>query len=210
MSGVGQARTVQVAPTSARWRRLQPYVLRSWEAEFPGLGKAGAGGRGRVYRRADVELVLRIKQLVFGEGLTLAGARRRLDEEQQGEPSSAAAVAVDDVLERCGAHASCARCAAGSKRSCRCSSRDAAGARADVEWQLVRAGRAAVTNKKPSSRQRESRDVECSTCRDVAQPGSALDWGSRGRWFESSHPDQFLLTQDSASAMHKPPTYLKL
>ena len=29
-------------------------------------------------------------------------------------------------------------------------------------------------------------------CRDVAQPGSALDWGSRGRWFESSHPDQYL------------------
>ena len=75
--------------------RLQPYVLRSWEAEFPGLGKPGAGGL-RVYQRQDVELVLRIKQLVFGEGLTLAGARRRLQETQD-EPSIAAA-GVDDVL----------------------------------------------------------------------------------------------------------------
>ena len=60
--------------------QVQPYVLRSWEAEFPQLGRAPAGGGPRVYRRADVEMVLRIKQLVFGEGLTLAGARRRLDE----------------------------------------------------------------------------------------------------------------------------------
>lgn len=78
--------------------QLQPYVLRSWEAEFPGLGKPAAGAPGRVYRRADVELVLRIKQLVFVEGLTLAGARRRLEEEQQ-EPSARPAVTMmDDVL----------------------------------------------------------------------------------------------------------------
>ena len=49
-----------------------------------------------MYRRADVELVLQIKQLVFGEGLTLAGARRRLEEEQEGP--SVASVAVDDAL----------------------------------------------------------------------------------------------------------------
>ena len=78
--------------------QLQPYVLRSWEAEFPGLGKPAPGGVGRVYRRTDLELVLRIKQLVFGEGLTLAGARRRLEEEQQDPAASAIAVAVDDVL----------------------------------------------------------------------------------------------------------------
>ena len=59
---------------------VQPYVLRSWEAEFPQLGQAPTGGGPRLYRRADVEMVLRIKSLVFGEGLTLAGARRRLEE----------------------------------------------------------------------------------------------------------------------------------
>jgi DNA-binding transcriptional MerR regulator len=78
--------------------QLQPYMLRSWEAEFPGLGKPAASGGGRMYRRADVELVLRIKELVFGEGLTLAGARRRLEEEKQGPRASMAAEAMDEVL----------------------------------------------------------------------------------------------------------------
>src|ERR1051325_10636906 len=61
--------------------KLQPYVLRSWEAEFPGLGVAKAAGSPRVYRRADVEQVARIKHLLLVEGLTLAGARRKLEEE---------------------------------------------------------------------------------------------------------------------------------
>ena len=61
---------------------IQPYVLRSWEAEFPDLGVVKAEGGARVYRRADVERVLRIKQLLYGEGLTLAGVRRKLTEEQ--------------------------------------------------------------------------------------------------------------------------------
>jgi DNA-binding transcriptional MerR regulator len=56
------------------------YVLRSWEAEFPDLGVARTDGGPRVYRRADVERVVRIKHLVHIEGLTLAGARRRLDD----------------------------------------------------------------------------------------------------------------------------------
>jgi DNA-binding transcriptional MerR regulator len=62
--------------------KLQPYVLRSWEAEFPGLGVAKVAGAPRVYRRADVEQVARIKHLLLVEGLTLAGARRKLEEEQ--------------------------------------------------------------------------------------------------------------------------------
>jgi len=64
---------------------IQPYVLRSWEAEFPDLGVAKAEGGPRVYRRADVERVLRIKQLLYGEGLTLAGVRRKLTEERPPE-----------------------------------------------------------------------------------------------------------------------------
>ena len=75
---------------------LQPYVLRSWEAEFPKIGQAPAGGGPRVYRRADIEMVLRIKQLVFDEGLTLSGARRRLEEE--GDRETAPAIRVEEVL----------------------------------------------------------------------------------------------------------------
>ena len=72
------------SPDVCEMAQLQPYVLRSWEAEFPGLGQPRRLAAARVYRRADVELVLRIKQLVFVEGLTLAGARRRLEEETGG------------------------------------------------------------------------------------------------------------------------------
>lgn len=61
---------------------VQPYVLRSWELEFPSIGAARSPGGPRVYRRTDVERILRIRDLVFSEGLTLAGARRRLEEEE--------------------------------------------------------------------------------------------------------------------------------
>ena len=77
--------------------QVQPYVLRSWEAEFPDLGVAKTQGAPRVYRRADVERVLRIKHLLFVEGLTLAGARRKIQEEQPPvAPPNAAA--LDDLL----------------------------------------------------------------------------------------------------------------
>jgi len=61
--------------------KLQPYVLRSWEVEFPALGVSKTAGGSRVYRRSDVEQVARIKHLLLVEGLTLAGARRKLEEE---------------------------------------------------------------------------------------------------------------------------------
>ena len=63
--------------------QVQPYVLRTWEIEFSDLGVVKNPGGPRLYRPADLERVLRIKQLVFVEGLTLAGARRKLDEERQ-------------------------------------------------------------------------------------------------------------------------------
>jgi DNA-binding transcriptional MerR regulator len=75
--------------------KVQPYVLRSWESEFPDLGVAKTPGGPRVYRKADVERVLRIRHLVFGEGLTLAGVRRRLDAEGGVTPKPAP---VDDSL----------------------------------------------------------------------------------------------------------------
>jgi DNA-binding transcriptional MerR regulator len=58
---------------------VEPYVLRFWETQFPNL-KPNKGGTGqRLYRRREVELALRIKQLVHGEGYTLAGARQALE-----------------------------------------------------------------------------------------------------------------------------------
>ena len=58
--------------------QVQLYVLRSWEAEFPDLGVSKKPGDQRVYRRADVERVLQLRHLLFVDGLTLAGARKRL------------------------------------------------------------------------------------------------------------------------------------
>ena len=76
--------------------KVQPYVLRSWEAEFPELGVAKNAGGPRVYRRADVEQVVRIKHLLLVDGLTLAGARRRLDEESA--PVAADTPAIDELI----------------------------------------------------------------------------------------------------------------
>jgi DNA-binding transcriptional MerR regulator len=62
--------------------KVQPYVLRSWEKEFPRLGVSKSPEGPRFYRKSDLDEVLRIKQLVYGEGLTIAGARRKLEEER--------------------------------------------------------------------------------------------------------------------------------
>jgi DNA-binding transcriptional MerR regulator len=76
--------------------KVQPYVLRSWEAEFPELGVSNSAGTGRIYRRADVQQVLRIKHLLLVDGLTLAGARRRLIEETA--PVAAESPAMDELI----------------------------------------------------------------------------------------------------------------
>ena len=77
---------------------IQPYVLRSWEAEFPDLGVAKTAGGPRVYRRADVERVLRIKQLLYGEGLTLAGVRRKLTEEGAPQAAESSDVNLSELM----------------------------------------------------------------------------------------------------------------
>ena len=84
--------------------QLQPYVLRSWEKEFPGIGVQKSVDSPRLYRQSDVDQVLRIKQLVFGDGLTLAGARRKLE-----DASVPATVTDEEVAEVIEALASDAR-----------------------------------------------------------------------------------------------------
>jgi DNA-binding transcriptional MerR regulator len=77
--------------------QLQSYVLRSWEKEFPRIGIQKSSESPRLYRQSDLDQVLRIKQLVFGEGLTLAGARRRIEEEAP--PAVTPDSEVEEVLE---------------------------------------------------------------------------------------------------------------
>jgi DNA-binding transcriptional MerR regulator len=77
---------------------VQSYVLRSWEAEFPALGVSKAAGGPRIYRRTDVEQVVRIKHLLLVEGLTLAGARRKLEEDST--PVAADVPVIDELIGR--------------------------------------------------------------------------------------------------------------
>jgi DNA-binding transcriptional MerR regulator len=83
---------------------LQPYVLRSWEKEFPGIGVQKSQDSARLYRQSDVDQVLRIKELVFAEGLTLSGARRRIEDSRPASAQSAKAEAAE-VLDALGADA---------------------------------------------------------------------------------------------------------
>lgn len=62
----------------------QPYVLRYWESEFQALAPAKNSSGQRIYRRRDIETVLRIKQLLYDEGFTIAGAKKRLEIELGG------------------------------------------------------------------------------------------------------------------------------
>lgn len=55
---------------------VEAYVLRFWESEFPQLRPNKSGTGQRLYRRRDVELALRIKQLLYADGYTIAGARQ--------------------------------------------------------------------------------------------------------------------------------------
>jgi hypothetical protein len=59
----------------------QPYVLRFWESEFPQLAPRKSRSGQRLYEKGDVDLVLKIKKLLYEEEYTIAGARKRLEEE---------------------------------------------------------------------------------------------------------------------------------
>ncbi len=61
----------------------QPYVLRYWESEFPALAPAKNNSGQRIYRRRDIETILRIKSLLYEEGFTIAGAKKKLEQEMK-------------------------------------------------------------------------------------------------------------------------------
>jgi DNA-binding transcriptional MerR regulator len=62
----------------SRMTDLKPFVLRYWETEFPMLEPVKSASGHRLYRAADVDMVRRIKRLLYDEGFTIAGARRHL------------------------------------------------------------------------------------------------------------------------------------
>ena len=77
----------------------QPYVLRFWESEFPQLSPQRRGGQ-TVYSSEDVDVVMRIKRLLYDEEYTIEGARKRLEQELSGEIDAATAeVEIEDPPE---------------------------------------------------------------------------------------------------------------
>ena len=60
---------------------VQPYVLRYWETEFSQLAPNKSGGGQRLYTRREIDVILRIKELLYREGFTIAGAKKKLETE---------------------------------------------------------------------------------------------------------------------------------
>lgn len=67
--------------------QTEPYVLRYWESEFPFLAPEKNRAGQRIYTDEDIQTVLAIKRLLYEEGYTTAGARRKLEQERR-EPAS--------------------------------------------------------------------------------------------------------------------------
>ena len=64
---------------------VEPYVLRYWETEFDLLKPSKAPSRHRLYKKKDVELLLDIRRLLYSEGFTIEGARKKLKETKKEE-----------------------------------------------------------------------------------------------------------------------------
>ena len=57
---------------------VEPHVLRYWEREFRSIRPTKSARGQRVYSRRDVETLLRVRELLYAEGFTIAGARKKL------------------------------------------------------------------------------------------------------------------------------------
>jgi DNA-binding transcriptional MerR regulator len=83
---------------------VQPYVLRYWETEFPQLAPNKSGGGQRLYTRREIDTILRIKELLYREGFTIAGAKKKLETEAEGpvaqEPVAAPSTDVIASVKR--------------------------------------------------------------------------------------------------------------
>lgn len=66
---------------ACRIAEVAPYVLRYWETEFPALSEGRDKGAAKLYTARDVKIIARIRELLYDEGFTVAGAKKRLESE---------------------------------------------------------------------------------------------------------------------------------
>jgi DNA-binding transcriptional MerR regulator len=83
----------------SRLTELKPFVLRYWETEFPMLEPVKSPTGHRMYRQEDVDLVFKIKRLLYDEGFTIAGARRHLRENGGGVETLATSAPTENAAE---------------------------------------------------------------------------------------------------------------
>lgn len=72
---------------------VEPHVLRYWETEFRSIRPQKSRKGQRIYSRRDVDKLLKVKELLYSQGFTIAGARKRM-REGGAEPATAASVAA--------------------------------------------------------------------------------------------------------------------
>ena len=73
----------------ARITKVKPYVLRFWESEFKVMSPPKSRSKQRMYRRRDITTILTIKSLLYEQGFTIKGARKRLTELMRDEARGA-------------------------------------------------------------------------------------------------------------------------
>jgi DNA-binding transcriptional MerR regulator len=83
----------------SRLTDLKPFVLRYWETEFPMLEPVKSPSGHRLYRQQDVDMIFRIKRLLYDEGFTIAGARRHLREHNGAADADGAALSSGGAAE---------------------------------------------------------------------------------------------------------------
>jgi DNA-binding transcriptional MerR regulator len=79
---------------------LKPHVLRYWESEFKIIRPYKGGSLHRLYRKRDLELILKIKKLLYEEGFTISGAKKKIRDLERAENREAKLKGVEGTLER--------------------------------------------------------------------------------------------------------------
>ena|SRR3990172_4893528 len=79
---------------------LKPHVLRYWESEFKIIRPHKGGSLHRLYRKRDLDLILKIKRLLYEEGFTISGAKKKIRDLERAESKETKLKGIEGNLER--------------------------------------------------------------------------------------------------------------
>lgn len=84
----------------ARAVGVEPHVLRYWEREFRGIKPQKSSRGQRVYSKRDLDLLLEVRELLYAQGFTIAGAKKKLSRAGKAEAEAARATETAHAVER--------------------------------------------------------------------------------------------------------------